>query len=72
MKGLCGFILWTAVIVAGVFGMAAMGNAQSAVHEIEALICFLIMTVAAGAGLIAAKIDELKPKAQPVAKKEAA
>lgn len=61
-----------AALGAAVFGGSAMSNAQSAVHEIEALISFLIVVVCCGAGLVASAVDEAakriapdKPKAAP-------
>ena len=53
-------------IGAGLWGMMAIGNAQSAVHEIEALICGLIVMVAMVGGMITQSIEA---KAKPIAPK---
>ena len=56
-------------IIAGLgalYGVTAFGNAQSAVHEIEGLISFLIATVSFGlGGVIQAQVDARKPPKPP-------
>lgn len=39
------------------FGLDFMSRAQSAVHEIEALICFLIGAIGVGCGTIAVTVE---------------
>lgn len=49
-------VLLTA-IAASLWGMMAIGNAQSAVHEIEALICGVIVMLAMVGGMITNAIE---------------
>ena len=53
-------VLLLCALAGGFWGANAFAAAQSAVHEIEALICVLIVTVAAAAGYVAAAIDGKK------------
>lgn len=53
-------VLILCALAAAAMGANAMSNAQSAIHEIEGLICLVALTVAAGAGYIASAIDGKK------------
>lgn len=45
-------VLLLAALGAAFFGLGAFLEAKSAIHEIEGLICLLVVTVAAAAGYI--------------------
>lgn len=53
-------VLLLCAIAGASMGANAMSNAQSAIHEIEALICLLVVTVAAGAGYVASVVEQKK------------
>jgi uncharacterized membrane protein HdeD (DUF308 family) len=59
---------WFLVVVgvlAILFGLAVFANARSAVHEIEAMIAFVVFAVCfSGAGVISA-VESLRPKPVP-------
>lgn len=61
-------VLMLVAVASLLFGMQIMGSAKSAVHEIEALILFLIFTVAMGAVAVGTSVEELlnRGKKQPV------
>jgi hypothetical protein len=69
------------LLIALLFGMAAVGfiygydfmaRSQSAVHEIEALICFLIGAVGLGCGTVAVTLEAGRQPAKPGAPPAAA
>lgn len=58
MKNFFSTVLILIAIAAGLWGINAFAAAQSAIHEIEALICGLIVTVALGAGYVGAMVEK--------------
>lgn len=67
MRGFFRVVLILIASMGALFGMAAMSEAKSAIHEIEALICGVIVAIAAGAGLVASAIDEAARRTLPTA-----
>lgn len=67
MRMFMNLVLVLALLGGVIMGLNALGNARSAVHEIEGFICFLIATVAAaGLGISAAVDDVVRRLPEPV------
>lgn len=58
VRGVLTTLLIGCALVAGGLGVYVARDATSVMHEIEAVLCLLVVAVCAGAGLIVHAIDE--------------
>lgn len=59
MRTFMNMVLFLGMLGGVIMGLNALGNARSAVHEIEGFICFLIATVAAAGFAVCSAVDEM-------------
>lgn len=67
MRDFLNFFLFAALFGGLAYGLVAMDDTRSAIHEILYMIAFLVATVAAVGIRVSRALDALAPKVTPVA-----